>query len=56
MFAARAIRSVPVARAFARRTMGGGGHSVEQLEAETVTWRKLSAGKCNFLVLVGFRV
>lgn len=45
MFAARAIRRVPVVQAFARRAMSGGGHSVEQLQAETVTWKKLSYGK-----------
>jgi hypothetical protein len=48
MFAARAIRRVPVSQVFARRAMSGGGHSVEQLQAETVTWKKLSFGKFNF--------
>lgn len=48
MFAARAIKRVPV-QVCARRAMGGGGHSVEQLQAETVTWKKLSYGKFNFV-------
>jgi len=49
MFAARAIRRVPVSQVFARRAMSGGGHSVEQLQAETVTWKKLSYGKLILL-------
>ncbi len=52
MFAARAIRRVPM-QVCARRAMSGGGHSVEQLQAETVTWKKLSYGKLN-IVLVKF--